>query len=418
MPLITELKSRIIFNSRGEKTVELDVVTDNEYVGRSSSPSGASVGKHEVQSFPDNDPVKAVQEFRSYAEKFIGIDAADSKLIFETLRSIDNTSSYSKIGGSIAYALSIAAIDSAAKALDIPIVKLLKKSKPYKNPFPLGNILGGGAHAGPGTPDLQEILTCPVGAKTIMEALEMNFKVHKELRKVIEIVDKSFTYGRGDEGAWAPKVNNDEALQLAEKAIKNSGFTLGKDIRLGIDIASSSLWDKDKQAYQYTRQGISRTTDEQIDYINSLINKYDLIYVEDPVHEEDFQSMAELTKKNPECIVSGDDMLVTKTARVKKASKYKACSGAILKVNQAGTLYEALEFAEQCNRNNIRIITSHRSGESVDSQIAHIAIATGSIMLKSGIIGGERISKLNELVRLAEYDLIEGMADLSIYDDF
>jgi enolase len=414
MPLITKLRSRTIFNSRGEKTVEVDVVTDNKYLGRCSSPSGASVGKHEVQSFPDNDAVKAVQQFRSYAERFIGIDAAEPKLVFETLRSIDNTLSYSKIGGSIAYALSIAAVDSAAKALDIPIIKLLKKSKPYKNPFPLGNILGGGAHAGPGTPDIQEILTCPVGATSIIEALEMNFKVHKELRKVIETADKSFTYGRGDEGAWAPRVNNDEALQLAEKAIKNSGFTSGTDIRLGIDFASSSLWDKYKQTYEYTRQRLSRTTDEQIDYINSLINRYNLIYAEDPVHEEDFQSMAELTRKNPECIVSGDDILVTNTARVKEASKYKACSGAILKVNQAGTLYEALEFAEQCNRNNIRIITSHRSGESVDSHIAHIAIATGSRMLKSGVIGGERVSKLNELVRLAEYDLIEGMVDLSI----
>ena len=413
MPSITSLKARIIFNSRGSKTIEIDVISDGKYLGRACAPSGASVGKHEAQSFPDDNPEKALDVFKSNSKKFVGLDAEDPKAIFDVLRDIDNTKPYSKIGGSIAYALSIAAIESASKAMNVPIFKVLKLTKPYRYPFPLGNILGGGAHAGPGTPDIQEFLICPIGARNIMEALEINFTVHKQVRKVIESIDKRFTYGRGDEGAWAPNVNNDEAFEIVEKAVKNCGFTLGSDVSIGIDFASSSFWDEKKKAYNYARQGIIRDTEEQIDFTNDLINKYKLIYSEDPVHEEDFQSMAIITKENPQCIVTGDDMLVTNTNRIEEAAKYKACSGAILKVNQTGTLYDAMQFADVCTRNNVKIITSHRSGESTDSHIAHIAIATNSKMLKSGVLGGERIAKLNELLRVGEYDLIEGMADLS-----
>ena len=413
MPSITALKGRIVFNSRGSKTIEVDVVTDKKFFARACAPSGASVGKHEAQSFPNDDFKKALEVFTANAKKFVGLDAEDPRVIFDALRSVDNTEMYTKIGGAVAYALSIAAIDSAAKALDVPMFKLLKPRKPYKFPFPLGNILGGGAHAGPGTPDIQEFLVCPIGAKSIIEAIEMNFEVHKELCKVIESIDKHFTYGRGDEGGWAPNVNNDQALELVEKAIKNCGFSLGKEISIGIDLASSSLWNEKKKIYDYVRQGIVRNTQEQIDFADDLIREYKLIYLEDPVHEEDFESMAIITKRNPKCMVTGDDMLVTNTRRVKEAAKSKVCSGAILKVNQTGTLYDAMKFAEECTKNNIRIITSHRSGESSDSHIAHIAIATGSKMLKSGVLGGERIAKLNELLRLTEYDLIEGMADLS-----
>ena len=413
MPLISEVKGRIIFNSRGNKAIEIDVITDNKFFGRACAPSGASVGKLEVQSFSDNKPEKSLEIFNENKKKFIGIEAHDPKAIFDIIKSIDSSASYVRIGGAVAYALSIASVDSAAKALNIPLFKLLRRSKKYRFPYPLGNILGGGAHAGPGTPDIQEILACPIGARNIMEALEMNFKLHAEVRKVIESIDKRFTNGRGDEGAWAPNLNNDQALNIVEKSIQNCGFTIGKDMSLGIDFASSSIWNKNKQVYDYSRQGILRDTQEQIEFANYLINTYKLIYVEDPVHEEDFKSMAAITKKNPNCLVTGDDMLVTNAVRVKEAIKYGSCSGAILKVNQAGSLYDALNFANECYNNNIRIVTSHRSGESADSHISHIAIATGSKMLKAGIVGGERISKLNELLRLSEYDLIDGMAEVS-----
>jgi enolase len=181
---------------------------------------------------------------------------------------------------------------------------------------------------------------------------------------------------------------------------------------IGIDFASSSFWNEKKEVYDYSRQGLERDTAEQIEFANRLVRDYKLIYAEDPVHEGDFQSMAVLTKKNPRTLVTGDDMLVTNASMVRKALKYGACSGAILKVNQAGTLYDAMEFAKECSKNSIKIVTSHRSGESVDSHISHIAVATGSKMLKSGVLGGERVAKLNELVRLTEYDLVTEMQDL------
>ncbi len=413
MPSITAVRARIVFNSRGTKTIEVDVVTDNKFMGRACAPSGASVGKYEAQSFPENKAENALAAFNANSKKFVGLQADNMQAVFDALRSIDRTDNYSKIGGSVAYALSIAAVDSAAKALSVPLFKLLKPSKPYRFPFPLGNILGGGAHAGPGTPDIQEILACPVGAKGIVEALEMNFRMHAETRKVIESIDNRFTYGRGDEGAWAPNVDNDKALEIVEKAVKNCGHALGREMAIGIDFASSSFWDEKNEVYDYARQGVKRDTGEQIEFASRLMHDYKLVYAEDPVHEGDFESMAILTKKNQRTLVTGDDMLVTNAGKVKEAVKYGACSGAILKVNQAGSLYDAMKFAEECKKNGIRIITSHRSGESVDSHISHIAIAAGSIMIKTGVLGGERVAKLNELVRLTEYDLIEGMAELT-----
>jgi enolase len=409
MPSISSIRGRIVFNSRGSKTIEIDVVTDGKFTGRACAPSGASVGKFEAQSFPENRPEEALSMLNANINRFVGLQAENLQAVYDALKSIDRTDNYSKVGGSVAYALSIAAVDSAAKALDIPLFKLLKPDKPYEFPFPLGNILGGGAHAGPGTPDIQEILACPIGAKNIIDALDMNFKLHRETRKVIESIDKRFTYGKGDEGAWAPNVNNEQAIEIVEKAVRDCGYTLGKDMAIGIDFASSSFWSEEEQLYDYARQGVKRDTGEQIEFANRLIQDYKLIYAEDPVYEDDFESMAVLNKRNPRTLVTGDDMLVTNAGKVREAVKYGACSGAILKVNQAGSLYEALDFAKECKKNNIKIITSHRSGESTDSHISHIAIATSSKMLKSGVLGGERIAKLNELVRLIEYDLVEGM---------
>lgn len=414
MPSISSIRGRIVFNSRGSKTIEIDVVTDGKFMGRACAPSGASVGKFEAQSFPENKPEEALSMLNANINKFLGLQAQDMQAVYEALKSIDRTDNYSKIGGSVAYALSIAAVDSAANSIGTPLFKLLKPTKPYRFPFPLGNVIGGGAHAGPGTPDLQEILACPVGAKNIIDALEMNFKLHSETRKVLESIDNRFTYGKGDEGAWAPNVNNDQALEIIEKAVNNCGYTMGKDMSIGIDFASSSFWNEEKQLYDYSRQGIKRDTGEQIEFANRLMHDYKLIYAEDPVHEGDFESMAILNKKNPRTLVTGDDMLVTNAGKVREAVKYGACSGAILKVNQAGSLFEALEFAKECTKNDIKLITSHRSGESIDSHISQIALATGSKMLKSGILGGERIAKLNELVRLTEYDLIEGMQDTTL----
>lgn len=412
MPVITDIKGRLIFNSRGSKTIEVDIISDDKFFGRASAPSGASVGKHEARSFKENSPEKSLEELNKNLSKFIGIESQDPRAVYDILKNIDNSENYSKIGGSVAYAISLASVESASKALHEPLFRVLKPVGDYKFPYPLGNILGGGSHAGPGTPDIQEYLICPIGAANIVEAIEINIEVHKQLKTILEKLDNNFTYGKGDEGAWAPNLNNDQALEVVEKAVSDSGYNSGKEVAIGIDFASSSFWNEKNKSYDYVRQGLVRSPNEQIGFVNDLIDKYHLIYVEDPVHEEDFEGMSIINKDNPQCLITGDDMLVTNKNRVKESMKYKSCSGAILKVNQAGSLYDALEFANECNKNDIKIITSHRSGESIDSHIAEIAVATSSKLLKTGVIGGERVAKLNQLVRLVEYDLIKGMSDV------
>lgn len=412
MSKITSIKGRIIYNSRGSKTIEVDIISDNKFLGRVCAPSGASVGKYEAVSFPNEKPEESLSILNENSQKFIGLESSDLKIIHDTLRRIDQSSNYAKIGGALAFAITIASMESASKSIDIPLFQLLSKESSFKFPFPLGNILGGGAHAGPGTPDIQEILICAIGAKTIRDAIETNLAVHKELRRILEKEDSSFTNGRGDEGGWAPKLKNETALELSAKACENLGFTLGEEVALGVDFASSTQWNEEKQKYVYQRGGFVNSPEQQIEFAANIIKKYKLIYAEDAVHEEAFDDMAELTAKFPDILITGDDLTVTNKDILSKAINLKSCNAAILKVNQAGSLYDAFEFAKVANQNNIKLITSHRSGESTDSQISHIGLATKSKMLKVGVVGGERVAKLNELIRLSEHDLICGMAEI------
>ena len=412
MSKITSIEGRVLFNSRGSKTIEVDIKSDNKFLGRVCAPSGASVGKYEAVSFPNGGPEESLKILTQNSQKFIGLDSSDLKSIHDTLKNLDNTNNYSAIGGSLAFAVTIASMESASKSLEQPLFKTLSKDSDVKCPFPLGNILGGGAHAGPGTPDIQEILICATGSKTIEDAIETNLAVHKELRKVLEKEDPNFTNGRGDEGGWAPKLENQKALEVSAKACENLGFTLGKEVSLGVDFASSTQWNEEKEKYLYDRAGFENSTGEQIDFAANIIDKFKLIYAEDAVHEEAFEDMAELTAKFPNTLVTGDDLTVTSKDILTKAIEIKACNAAILKVNQAGSLFDALEFANVANQNNIKLITSHRSGESTDSQISHIGIATKSKMLKVGVVGGERVAKLNELLRLSGHDFICGMAEI------
>jgi enolase len=409
---ISSIEGRILYNSRGSKTIEVDVKSEGGFLGRVCAPSGASVGKYEATSFPNGKPEESLKILKENSQKFIGLESSDLKGIHDTLKSLDNSTGYSVIGGALAFAVTIASMESASKAAGQPLFKTLSPESSFKFPFPIGNILGGGAHAGPGTPDIQEILICATGSKTIEDSIETNLAVHKELRRVLEQADPSFTNGRGDEGGWAPKLENQKALEVSVKACENLGFTLGKDISLGVDFASSTQWSEEKEKYVYDRSGFENSTGEQIDFAANIIEKYKLIYAEDAVHEEAFEDMAELTAKFPNMLITGDDLIVTSKEILIKAIDSKSCNAAILKVNQAGSLYDALEFASVANQNNIKLITSHRSGESTDSQISHIGIATKSKMLKVGVVGGERVAKLNELLRLSEHDLIRGMAEI------
>ena len=412
MTRISSIEGKILYNSRGNKTIEIDVKSEGKFLGRVCAPSGASVGKYEAVSFPNEKPEESLRIIQENSQKFIGLESSDLKGIHDALKSLDNSTNYSKIGGALAFAVTIASMESAAKAAEQPLFKILSPESSFKFPFPLGNILGGGAHAGPGTPDIQEILVCATGSKTIEDAIETNLSVHKELRHILEKEDPNFTNGRGDEGGWAPKLENEKALEVSAKACENLGFTLGKEVSLGVDFASSTQWNEEKQKYVYDRAGFENSTGEQIDFASNIIEKYKLIFAEDTVHEEAFEDMAEITAKFPNTMVTGDDLIVTNKEILTKAIELKSCNAAILKVNQAGSLYDALEFAKVANQNNIRLITSHRSGESTDSQISHIGIATKSKMLKVGVVGGERIAKLNELLRLSEHDLIRGMAEI------
>jgi len=412
LPKITAIKGRVLFNSRGGRTVEVDVTSDDRFLGRVCAPSGASVGKYEAVSFPNSNPEESLQVLSQNAQKFIGLDSDSLESIHDTIRTFDDTPSYSKCGGALAFAITIAAVDSASKALDQPLFKTLSRHDDYRFPFPLGNILGGGAHAGPGTPDIQEILVCSKGARTVLESMEMNLAVHGELGKILQREDPAFTSGRGDEGGWAPKLDNEKALEVSARAIENLGYTLGKEVSLGVDFASSTQWNEEKQMYVYDRAGFENSAEDQIEFASEIIDRYKLIYAEDAVHEEAFEDMAQIAARFPETMVTGDDLTVTNKNILQKAIDKKSCNAAILKVNQAGSLFDALEFADLADQNSVRLVTSHRSGESTDAQISHIGIATKSKMLKAGVVGGERVAKMNELLRLSEHDLIRGMTEI------
>lgn len=453
MPNITSIVGRLVYNSRGSQTIEVDVTVDHIHTGRVSAPSGASVGIHEASSFPKGGASASLRILEENKEKILGSDPTDIKSTHKIIKEIDPELGYPTMGGSLAFALSIAAAESAAKYNRQPLYQFLREqlvnttstmqtakisssTKPYKFPFPLGNILGGGAHAGPGTPDIQEILICAIGAKTIQDAIRTNLDVHAELRCVLQLKDVNFSGGKGDEGGWAPKLDNEGALQLAAKACENLGFTLGKEVALGVDFASSTQWNVKKSKYVYDRAGFENDHGEQLEFVSDIISRYNLIYAEDTVHEEAFEEMAQIMSRFPDVLITGDDLTVTNTDILKKAIDAKSCNAAILKVNQAGGLYDALEFATLATQNNKSLITSHRSGESVDSHISHIGIATGSKMLKVGIVGGERVAKINELLRIdqmngtkydsndkekkhnskqdvqQQHDLIQGMAEL------
>ena len=412
MPKITSIEGRVLYNSRGSKTIEVDIISDNNFLGRVCAPSGASVGKYEAVTFPNGKPEESLRILKENSQKFIGLESSDLKSVHDTLKSLDNTSNYAEIGGSLAFAVTIASMESSSKAKNQPLFQTLSSEASFKFPYPLGNILGGGAHAGPGTPDIQEILICATGSKTIQEAIETNLLVHRELRKVLLKQDPTFTNGRGDEGGWAPKLDNEKALDASVLAIENLGYTLGKEVSLGVDFASSTQWDEEKKMYIYDRAGFENSPEQQIEFAAKIIEKYKLIYAEDAVHEEAFEEMSELTKRFPNTLVTGDDLTVTNKNILSKAIKIKSCNAAILKVNQAGSLFDAMEFADEATKNNVKLITSHRSGESTDSHISHIGLATKSKMLKVGIVGGERVAKVNELLRLSEHDLIRGMVEI------
>jgi enolase len=398
---IRDLKARIIFNNRGEKTVEVDIIV-GKFIGRASAPAGASTGSGEADAFPASGPEGAIQAFKLYSKKIVGFDAYDINGLTKLLHEIDASTSFKDIGGSAVFAITVAAVDAASKSLDLPIFKLIGGNNAFAHPFPLGNVLGGGKHAGEGSPDIQEFLSLPVGAKKIFDAIYANILVHKEVRKLIEKKDPTFAGGKGDEGAWAPHLTDLEALEVVYSAVNNISDKVGFKVRMGIDFASGSIFNPKTGIYNYSRRGVKLTREEQINFILTIIDRYSPAYVEDPMFEDDYEGFAILTKQAKHTFIVGDDLFVTNSKRLLDGAKIGAGNGVILKVNQIGPLGDAIDFANTAKSNSYVVTASHRSGESVDPHLAHIALGVSAEIIKSGTVGGERIAKLNELIRVDE----------------
>ena len=402
--IIEDVQVRKILDSRGNPTVEVDVITWNGF-GRAAAPSGASTGSREVVSFPEGGVDVIVSEIEDIiASELIGMDAEDIATIDEVLREVDGTDNLSAIGGNTTVAVSMAVAKAAAASYNMPLYKFLGGNLVNELPFPLGNMMNGGAHAGVNAPDIQEFLVVPVGAKNMVEAVFANSSVHKRLKELIQTKDSNFTGGKGDEGGWVPNITNDAALEIQAQACEEVGDELGIEIRPSLDMAASELWNADEQKYIYAQDGIKRDTGDQIDFVKDIIETYNMFYVEDPFDESDFDGFAQLTSKvGDKCLICGDDLFVTNVDFLAKGIE-KGCANSILiKVNQIGSLTETLNAIEMAHRHGYTTVTSHRSGETEDATIADIAVATNSGQIKTGSLSrSDRMAKYNQLLRIEE----------------
>jgi enolase len=402
------VKARKILDSRGNPTIEVEVTALNEKgdivgVGKAAAPSGASTGKHEVVAFPKEGVDFSVKKIAGISSKLRGLKIEAQNEIDSLLRRLDGSSKLENIGGNAVVATSLAIAKAAASAKGMPLYRHLGGEKATRLPYPLGNVLGGGAHAGRMAPDIQEFLSIPVGAKKFFDAAFANSMVHKKVRALIEAVDRTFTGGKGDEGAWAPNLNNTQALEIVANACESASDELGFEVRPALDFASSGMYDEETGKYVYEREGKSLDPGEQLEFILDLIKTYHLFYVEDPFREDDFESFAELTKKvGKKVLICGDDLFVTNVERIKKGIAMGAANAVLIKPNQVGTLSETKAAVELAKGNGYITTMSHRSGETPDETIAHLAVGLGCPIIKTGAVGGERVAKLNELIRIEE----------------
>ena len=400
------LTARKILDSRGSPTIEVEMVVHDAHgtklaVAKAAAPSGASKGKHEVIAFPEGGVDVAIEKIERLAPDLKGVDLFEQEKADAHLRRLDGTPDLRKLGGNTTVVVSMAFAKAAASVKGVRLFRYLGGPGALELPYPLGNMVGGGKHARRGAPDIQEFLALPVGARKFSEAVFANVRVHKRVGDLIEVKDKTFTGGRGDEGAWAPNLDNSTALGLVAQACEVVGDEVGFQIRPALDVAASSFYDEREGKYFYKRDGKSVDGGEQIDLITDLIKTYKLSYVEDPLHEEDFDGFAELTQKvGNRCLICGDDLFVTNVRRVLRGIKAGAANAVLIKPNQIGTLTDAFKAVELAKGNNYTPVMSHRSGETHDETIAHLAVAWGCPMIKTGVVGGERVAKLNELMRI------------------
>lgn len=405
---ITGVHAREILDSRGYPTVEAEVVLDCGVMGRAAVPSGASTGTFEAHELRDNDPSrylgKGVQKAVAHvnniiATALIGKDAILQEDIDRLMMDLDGTPNKSKLGANAILAVSLAVAHAAAAGKGLPLFQHLN---PQANrlPMPMFNILNGGAHAGYNV-DIQEFMVVPVGAHSFAQALRMGAEVYHALKKILQ--GMHFPTTVGDEGGFAPHVGSHrKALQIICDAIEAAGYKAGKDVALALDVAASEFYQDG--LYHLNSEGKTLRTDQMIDYLVNLTNQYPIISVEDGLSEEDWQGWQALTKSVGHRIqLVGDDLFVTNSARLQMGIEKKCGNAVLIKLNQIGTLTETLDCMQMAKDKNYHCVVSHRSGETEDTTIAHLSVATNAGRIKAGSLSRtERLCKYNELLRIEE----------------
>lgn len=394
---INNAKVRIIADSRGNPTVEATIFLENAH-GICSAPSGASTGETEVKAFPDGGAAKSVELFNKVVRKeILGFNSLNQREFDRKLDEIDGTGNFSKIGGNLATALSIALAKASSNALGIPLYKYTGGLFSSRIPKPLGNVLGGGKHSKNGT-TIQEFF---VSTQTddAFKNVFTNIKVHKRVGEKLSEKFPDISIGVGDERAWTCNIEDLEAIELVREAAHEIEAETKTKILVGSDLASTSFFENGKYVYRHEK----KTPDQQIDFVESLVKEHGFSIIEDPLVDTDFDGFAAITKRvGDRALIIGDDLYTTNPERIKKGIEKESTNAVLIKVNQIGTLSRTIEAVRLANSAGWKTVISHRSGETTDDFIAHLGVAFGSEMMKSGTIGGERLSKLNELIRIQE----------------
>ncbi len=406
---IVDVIGRQILDSRGNPTVEVEVHLESGDYGVAAVPSGASTGAHEAVELRDGDPevyggkgvLRAVDNVNTIIGPQIeGMNVLDQVALDEMLLELDGTPNKSKLGANAILGVSLACAKAAAALLDIPLYRYIGGVAARTLPVPMMNILNGGKHAD-WSVDLQEFMVMPIGAESFSEGLRMGTEVFHALKKVLS--ERGLNTHVGDEGGYAPALgSNEEALKVILEAIEKANYTPGEDVALAMDPAATELWQDGK--YVFRSEGCERTSEEMVDYFAELCDKYPIVSLEDPLAEDDWEGWQKLTARLGERIqIVGDDLYVTNTERLKKGIECQATNSILIKVNQIGTLTETLAAIEMAKRAGFTTVISHRSGETEDTTIADLAVATNAGQIKTGAPSRtDRVCKYNRLLRIEE----------------
>jgi len=412
MSFIASIQARQILDSRGNPTIEVDVITDNGILGRVAIPSGASTGIHEAVELRDGDKsvymgkgvLKAVNNVNNILqEELKGMYIFDQRQIDNKMLTLDATDNKANLGANAILGISLAVAKAAAEESHLPLYKYIGGVNANVLPIPMMNILNGGSHAD-NTIDFQEFMIMPVGASTFAEALRMGSEVFHTLKKLLN--DKKYSTGVGDEGGFAPNLkSNEEAIEFILKAIEKAGYKTGKEIALALDVASSSFYLEKEKKYHFVKSsGEKLSSKDMIDYYAKLVKSYPIVSIEDGLAEDDWDGWKALTEKMGDKVqLVGDDLFVTNVTRVQKGIDEKIANSVLIKVNQIGSLSETIDTVQLAERNSYNNIISHRSGETEDTTIADLSVALNTGLIKTGsACRSERIAKYNQLLRIEE----------------